>query len=574
MDASFLPNLWAYSAQIAFIVAIGSLGAAALRVDAAPVRYAYWRLLLALCLVLPWMQGRENVADAAAAAAVTATFEAAAAGAEDAAAAGATVTWMPLLAAIVGGGMVLRLMWLGAGLLRLRRLRSAGLPAASNGDHDELQRALGTCAGIRYVPGLRQPVTFGARRPVVLLPDRLRDCGPHIQRAVLCHELFHVQRRDWMWALAEEGVRAVFWFHPGMWWVISRVQLAREEAVDELVVLATGHRRTYLEALLAFADEAPLAPAAAFARRRHLYRRMMLISKEAVMTSRRVVITCAVMALVVSAGSWYAVRAFPLMQGAAQDLENGPGPLERRAKPITPENPIPRRTYSVMPVYPPEAGAIGLTVIAPVLATLDEYGRVAEARVFNMGVARAGVESDPAGRRALDAVRRSAVDAVRQWQYDAPADGPISFTVTLAFAPGAAMATEARGADGSRVALAVRESLGGRGGRAGAPPRPTPDWAAGAVRVGGLISQPTKVKHVPPVYPQYAQDARVQGVVIIEALIAPDGRVGEARVIRSIPLLDQAAVDAVTQWEFTPTRLNGVPTPVIMTVTVNFTLAE
>jgi len=90
--------------------------------------------------------------------------------------------------------------------------------------------------------------------------------------------------------------------------------------------------------------------------------------------------------------------------------------------------------------------------------------------------------------------------------------------------------------------------------------------------VGGDIQAPQKVHNVSPQYPQIAQSARVQGVVIIEAVIGPDGSVQEARVLRSIPLLDAAALDAVRQWRYTPTLLNGVPVPVIMTVTVNFTL--
>jgi protein TonB len=77
---------------------------------------------------------------------------------------------------------------------------------------------------------------------------------------------------------------------------------------------------------------------------------------------------------------------------------------------------------------------------------------------------------------------------------------------------------------------------------------------------------------VHPVYPAIAQSARVQGVVIVEATIGPDGKVQDARILRSIPLLDAAALEAVKQWEYTPTTLNGVPVPVIMTVTVNFTL--
>jgi protein TonB len=109
------------------------------------------------------------------------------------------------------------------------------------------------------------------------------------------------------------------------------------------------------------------------------------------------------------------------------------------------------------------------------------------------------------------------------------------------------------------------------GGLPAAPPPPPPPPTA-PVRVGGNIKAPSKTKDVRPVYPQIAQSARVQGVVIIEATIGADGRVKDARVLRSIPLLDQAALDAVKQWQFTPTLLNGVPVPVIMTVTVNFTL--
>ena len=104
------------------------------------------------------------------------------------------------------------------------------------------------------------------------------------------------------------------------------------------------------------------------------------------------------------------------------------------------------------------------------------------------------------------------------------------------------------------------------------PPPPPPPPPAAPVRVGGAIKPPVKTRDVAPQYPSIAQSARVQGVVIIEATIGPDGLVQDARVLRSIPLLDNAALDAVRQWEFSPTLLNGVPVPVIMTVTVNFTL--
>ena len=103
------------------------------------------------------------------------------------------------------------------------------------------------------------------------------------------------------------------------------------------------------------------------------------------------------------------------------------------------------------------------------------------------------------------------------------------------------------------------------------PPPPPPE-RRDPVRVGGTIRQPQKIREVAPVYPSIAQAARVQGIVIIEATIGPDGQVVNARILRSVPLLDEAALAAVRQWQYTPTLLNGVPVPVIMTVTVQFTL--
>jgi periplasmic protein TonB len=106
------------------------------------------------------------------------------------------------------------------------------------------------------------------------------------------------------------------------------------------------------------------------------------------------------------------------------------------------------------------------------------------------------------------------------------------------------------------------------GGLPDAPPPPVQ-----AVRVGGQIKEPKKLKNVSPVYPDIAKQARVQGVVILECTISPQGKVTDVKVLRGIPLLDSAATDAVKQWVYTPTLLNGVPVPVIMTVTVNFKLS-
>jgi protein TonB len=92
------------------------------------------------------------------------------------------------------------------------------------------------------------------------------------------------------------------------------------------------------------------------------------------------------------------------------------------------------------------------------------------------------------------------------------------------------------------------------------------------VRIGGDVLAPTKVKDVRPMYSPEAMAAQVQGVVILEAIIGPSGRVDQVRVLRGIQLLDEAAMDAVKEWEFTPTLRNGVAVPVMMTVSINFTL--
>ncbi len=105
------------------------------------------------------------------------------------------------------------------------------------------------------------------------------------------------------------------------------------------------------------------------------------------------------------------------------------------------------------------------------------------------------------------------------------------------------------------------------GGLPEAPPPPQ------AVRVGGQIKEPKKLKNINPTYPDIAKQARVQGVVILECTISPQGKVTDVKVLRGIPLLDAAAIEAVKQWVYSPTLLNGVPVPVIMTVTVNFRLS-
>lgn len=596
-------NLFAWSAQVAILVAVALYALHLARLEAPAARHALLRVVLAVCLALPFIQPHRVLPDAVSgrvetAFLVTTAAAPSGAGASPEDAVGSRSSWT--IAFVLLAGVLIRLTGIGAGVVRLRRLRRVGEMAPPDSEHEQIQALIGTRATIRYVRGLGQPVTFGFRRPVVLLPQSLRELPQAIRRAVLAHELWHVRRRDWPWTVVEEAIRAMFWFHPAVWILLSRIQATREEVVDELTVLATGSRRSYLDALIAYADESPLFAATAFARRRHLVQRMILISQEAAMSARRVVATCAMFMIALALSGWYAVGAFPLVQAPSDAIWSEPGPLELQARPVTPENPVPRRTRHVVPHYPTEAEVLGARGVYTLRATLDQSGRVAEARVvgltFNIknrvgmsfrsssqadfdralqatvrGYPGGGSEALASYRSALEAMAQAARRAVTQWTYDPPAEGPIAFEVQVAFGappvpppppPGPAVSS-----------------------RPGMPPPPPPaaprdtqtqtgSWQAyeGAIRVGGNVKPPTKIKNVNPVYPPDAMTQRVQGVIIIEARIEPDGTVGHARILRSIPMLDEAALEAVRQWEFTPTLLNGNPVPVIMTVTVNFTM--
>lgn len=90
----------------------------------------------------------------------------------------------------------------------------------------------------------------------------------------------------------------------------------------------------------------------------------------------------------------------------------------------------------------------------------------------------------------------------------------------------------------------------------------------GVYRVGGSLQIPRRIGS--PVYPAEAKAAGIEGVVIAEIVVNEQGVVSAAKVVRSIPLLDDAALEAVRTWQYAPTIVNGQPVPVRMTVTVNF----
>ena len=140
--------------------------------------------------------------------------------------------------------------------------------------------------------------------------------------------------------------------------------------------------------------------------------------------------------------------------------------------------------------------------------------------------------------------------SVRQWRYDPPAQGPLTFDVPVRFGKAPEIMAFKPAGD-APAGGATRNST-------------TP-----ACRWGQSRRRP-RSRRPPSLSARLRAQAGVSGVVIIEARSAPTVRIEEAHVLRSIPLLDEAALDAVKQWEFVPTLLNGQPVPIMMTITINF----
>ena len=106
------------------------------------------------------------------------------------------------------------------------------------------------------------------------------------------------------------------------------------------------------------------------------------------------------------------------------------------------------------------------------------------------------------------------------------------------------------------------------------PAPPAPPVQQGPIRAAQLPELPRKIVDVRPQYPEIARSARVEGTVVLEAVLDASGRITQLRVLRSVPLLDQAALDAVRQWRYTPSTYNGRAVSVLMTVTVHFSLQQ
>lgn len=298
-------NFIAYCLQTGLLIGAAGWLPAALRMRSPKARLLFWQALLAACLVIPLIQPWQSEV-------ITTTVQVST---------GPAILVAPMPArrsrnispteialAVLMAGCMARLGLLATGFWRLRRYRRNSIPL-------EPSPAWAVEADLRLSSEISSPVTFGLRKPVVLLPANFPEFDAGLQDAILCHEVLHVRRRDWLAMLGEELVRAGLWFHPAIWWLLGEIQLAREQTVDRAVVNMTKAREQYVDALLTVAGAAlqlDLAPAPLFLRKRHLKYRVVSILKETRMSKPRTVFTLTAGIALLAGACWFVTAAFPL----------------------------------------------------------------------------------------------------------------------------------------------------------------------------------------------------------------------------------------------------------------------
>jgi TonB family protein len=607
-------NLLLWSLQATAILAVAALAQRCIRSARPAARLALWQTALLATLLLPilrpWQQEAVTITPVAAPGVVDVATSSA-----PALPLRSKPTPTQALEYLLLAGVALRLANLALGLFRLRRYRRDASPFHTRTHwHND--------AEILISDAVPSPVTFGFLNPVILLPGHFASLEKPLQETILYHEILHVRRHDWLFAVAEETLRALLWFHPAIWWTIREIHLAREEAVDREVVETLNARETYVDALLAIAGT-PLgrqwSPAPFFIRRKQLKHRVISIFREVTMSKKSSVSAFLAGACALAISCWLITEALPL-KAAPQGVMDGPG--------VTVDTNGARLIHR-SPVEFPFQTKIGGTVVAQVKT--DANGNVVDATIT----------SGP------DELRKPVLQALLDWHFthdSASSTRQITVTFTPPPAPPALAVPAANVApitvaqapmilseitvfglsdaerdqllaqlpvhpgdpytpnaraevlrivkafdehmtvgmtsklqpDGTRqtsltIALPGPSLMPVPTTQTAPPNLPAP---AGSVRVGGAVAAQNLINQTKPVYPPLAKAARIQGTVKFQATIGKDGTVQNLQLISGAPLLVQAALQAVQQWVYKPTLLNGQPVEIVTTIDVNFTLSE
>lgn len=390
-----LANIVAYSVQLAALVIVAVAACHLLRLRAPRPTLRFWQITLAAALVLPWLQPSGPSLQPGtlfqSSTAIVATSAPVAGLAER----GIDVTQWLLVALVTG--IAARLLWLAAGLLRLRTIVRRTVPSPELQPLlTELMATIGADATLAITDDIHTPATVGARRAVVLLPRRILGLPAAVQRAVIAHELVHVRRRDWLHTIAEEFWCAALWFHPAARVIATRLSLARETIVDETTIRLTRDRRAYAEALLAFSDPQPhvvgLTPLIG---RRSLSQRIGLIAQEKVMSRSRVLTGFTLALLLATTATSAAVTMFPMTSGGSQSPN-----VYKPGNGVT----LPVVVHEVKADYTPEAMQRGIQGSLFMRVVVLESGDVGDVQITTSLDAEYGLD-------------QAAVTAAKQWKF-------------------------------------------------------------------------------------------------------------------------------------------------------------
>jgi TonB family protein len=268
------------------------------------------------------------------------------------------------------------------------------------------------------------PVTFGWIRPTVLVPESFQELTPQQQGAVLCHELLHIQRSDWISTILEETARSLLWFHVPFTTLLNRLALSREQMVDWQVITITGDRKAYAEALRKVASHVAspaFLPVLSITGKRDLVQRVSLLYKEVTMSRPHVLAAFSVLAFALIASASISASLFTYKSPTSESLEASVQPAWQ-AQAEEEKLQKPKLVKKIAPHYPEEARKEQLSgkVVCSVLITKE--GKVTEPEI---------VES------AHEIFNQPVIDAITQWEYepgtkdDTPVD--IRITVTVNF---------------------------------------------------------------------------------------------------------------------------------------------
>lgn len=408
MIAVLFHNLIAHGMQVAVIVLCSVLLAWLLRLRSAAARLGYFQLVLVICLALPFVQpwrplALDQIEN------VTPGRLPSAEMLQDAAPRTGALPLAETILAIAAIGFLARSLWLALGFWTLHRYRRTSTAFGSCPPSiSQAQQRLGIRAEFRISEKIKGPITFGLKRPLILLPSGYLAMSAQTQEAIAFHELIHVGRLDWVPTVFEELVLSVLWFHPGIWWLIAQIRLAREQIVDREVIAITSSRNDYVEALLEvarFNRGTRLAPATLFIRRRHLLQRAAAITKEYSMSKRRLIASLAAAVCAIVIAGRLGVWLFPL-EARAQ---------EQSVQPISVEGGEDGLLHWARIDYPRRAMERRVEGVVAIEINIDERGQVADARVL----------SGP------DELRRAALQSVLQWHYDPAKRPPGKATISI-----------------------------------------------------------------------------------------------------------------------------------------------